>query len=47
MKGIQSKLHRVRTYDVCKIPLSCFDDIRYVLDDYVNTFTYFHKYIKD
>ena len=30
MKRIQSELHRVGTYDVCKISLSCFDDNRYV-----------------
>ena len=33
MKRIQSKLHRVETYDVCKISLSFFDDKRYVLDN--------------
>ena len=26
MKRIQSKLHRIETYDVCKTSLSCFDD---------------------
>ena len=31
MKRIQSKLHRIQTYDVCKIYLSCFDDKRYIL----------------
>ena len=31
MKRIQSKLHRIGTYDVCKISLSCFDDKRYIL----------------
>ena len=46
MKRIQSKLHRIGTYDVCKISLSCFDDIRYVLDDGVNSLTYFHKDMK-
>ena len=46
MKRIQSKLHRIGTYDVCKISLSCFDDKRYVLDDGVNTLAYFHKDIK-
>ena len=30
MKRIQSKLHRIETYDVCKISLSCFDDKKYV-----------------
>ena len=46
MKRIQSKLHRIGTYDVCKISLSCFDDKRYILDDGVNSFAYFHKDIK-
>ena len=43
MKRIQSKLHRIGTYDVCMISLSCFDDKRYALDDGVNTLAYFHK----
>ena len=46
MKRIQSKLHRIGTYNVYKISFSCFDDKRYVLDDGVNTSTYFHKDIK-
>ena len=46
MKRIQNKLHRIRTYDVCKISMSCFDDKRYVLDNGVNTLAYFHKDIK-
>ena len=47
MKRIQSKLHRIGTYDVCKISLSCFDDERYILDDDINSLAYFHKDIKD
>ena len=47
MKRIQSKLHRIGTYDVCKISLSCFDDKRYILDDGVNSLAYFNKDIKD
>ena len=47
MKRIQSKLHRTRTYDVCKISLPCFDDKRYILDDGINSLAYvlvcFHK----
>ena len=46
MKRIQSKLHRIGSYDVCKISLSCFDDKRYILDDGVNTWAYFQKDIK-
>ena len=30
MKRIQSKLHRIGTYNVCKISLSCFDDKIYI-----------------
>ena len=47
MKRIQSKLHKIGTYNVCKISLSCFDDKRNVLDYGVNTLAYFHKDIKD
>ena len=39
----QSKLHRIGTYDVCKILLSCFDDKRYVLEDGINSLAYFRK----
>ena len=46
MKIIQSKLHRIRTYDVCKISLSCFDDKRYILDDGINSLAYFYKNVK-
>ena len=33
MKRIQSKKHKLGTYEINKISLSCFDDKRYVLDD--------------
>ena len=47
MKRIQSKLHRMGTYDVCKISLSCFDDKRYILhDDLANSLAYFHRDLK-
>ena len=46
IKRIQSKLHRIGTYDVCKISLSCFDDKRYILDDGINSLAYFHKDIR-
>ena len=32
-KRIQSKKHKLGTYEIDKISLSCFDDKRYVLDD--------------
>ena len=47
MTRIQSKLHKVGIYDVCKISLSCFDDQRYILDDGITTFAYFHKDLDD
>ena len=47
MKIIQSKLHKIGTYDVCKIFLSCFDDKRYILNDGMTTLAYFHKNLKD
>ena len=52
MKRIQGKcwlesLHKIVTFDVCKISFSCFDYKRYVLNDGVNTLAYFHKNIKD
>ena len=38
MKKIQTKKHKIRTYDIDKISLSSFDDKRYVSDDGVHTF---------
>ena len=43
MKRIQSKKHKLGTYEIEKISLSCFDDKRYVLDDRIYTLSYFHK----
>ena len=43
MKRIQAKKHKIGTYEIDKISLSCFDDKSYVLDDSVNTLSYFHK----
>ena len=43
MKRIQSKSHKIGTYNLNKILLSCFDDKRHVLDDGINTLAYFHK----
>ena len=33
MKRIQAKKHKIGTYEIDKISLSCFDDKRQVLDD--------------
>ena len=43
LKIIQSKKHKLGTYEIDKISLSCFDDKRYVLDDGIRTLAYFHK----
>ena len=43
MKRIQSKKHKLGTYEIDKISLSCFDDTRYVLDDGIYTLDYFYK----
>ena len=43
MKRIQAKKHKIGTYEIDKMSLSCFDDKIYVTDDGVNTLAYFHK----
>ena len=43
MKRIQAKKHKIGTYEIDKISLSCFDDKRYVLYDGIHTLAYFHK----
>ena len=43
IKRIQSKKHKLETYEIDKISLSCFDNKRYVLDDRICTLAYFHK----
>ena len=43
MKRIQSKKHKLGTYEIDKISLSCFDNKRYVLDDGIYALAYFHK----
>ena len=45
MKRIQSKKHKLGTYKIDKISLSCFDNKRYVLDDGIYTLSYFQKKI--
>ena len=43
MKRIQSKKHKLGTYEINKISFSCFDDKRYVLDDGIDTLSYFQE----
>ena len=37
MRRIQSKKHKMGTYEINKISLSCFDDKRFVLNDGIHT----------
>ena len=46
MKIIKIKLHRIGTYNACKISSSCFNDIMHILNDGINSLAYFHKNIK-
>ena len=43
MKRIQSKKHKIGTYEVNKISLSCFDDKRFILGYGFHALAYFHK----
>ena len=47
MKRVESKLHEIGTYNVCKISLSCFNEKIYILNDGVKILSYFHKDLKD
>ena len=46
MRRTQAKNHKLGTYEINKIPLSCFDDKRFVLNDGIHTLAYFHKDLK-
>ena len=35
--------NKLKTYEIDKISLSCFDDKRYVLDDGIRPLAYFHE----
>ena len=43
MKRIQAKKHKIGTYEIDKILLSCFDDKRFALDDGIHTLACFHE----
>ena len=46
MSRIQAKNHKLETYEINKVSLSCFDDKRFVLNDGIHTLAYFHKDLK-
>ena len=43
MNRIQTRKHKLGTYEINKISFSCFGDKRYVSDDGIYTLSYFHK----
>ena len=43
MKRIQTKKHKIGTYEIDKISLSCFDDKKFILQDGIHTLAYFDK----
>ena len=46
MRRTQSKRHKMGTYKINKISLSCFDDKRFVLNNGIYTLAYFYKDLK-
>ena len=46
MRRIQSKKHKMGTYEINKISLSVFDDKIFILNDGIHTLAYFHKDLK-
>ena len=43
MRRIQGKKQKIKTYEINKRSLQCFDDKRFALDDGIHTLAYFHK----
>ena len=43
MRGIQAKNHKLGTYEIDKVSLSCFDDKRSISKNEIHTRDYFHK----
>ena len=46
IRRIQCRKHKLGTYEIDKISLSCFYDKRDVLDDRIHTLAYYHKELK-
>ena len=47
MRRIQGKKHKMGTYEIKKISLSCLDDERFVLNDGLRKLVCFHKDLKN
>ena len=45
MKTIRSQNHELKSYEIKKTSLSCFDDKRYILNDGIKSYAYGHKLI--
>ena len=46
MRTIRSVKHKLQSFEINKISLSCFDDKRYILNDGINSYAYGHYKIK-
>ena len=46
MKRIQSKKHKLGTYEINKRSLLCVDDKRFVLENGIHALAYFHRELK-
>ena len=46
MRRIQTKNHKLGTYEINKISLPCFDDKRFIVKKGIHTLAYFHKDLK-
>ena len=46
MKTIRSQNHKLSSYEINKVSLSCFDDKRYIHEDGKTSYAYGHKNIK-
>ena len=42
MKTIRSHNHNIKSYDITKYSLSCFDNKRFILEDGITTLAYGH-----
>ena len=45
-RTIRSVKHKLQSFEINKISLSCFDDKRYILNDGINSYAYGHYKIK-
>ena len=45
MKTIRSQDHKLYSYEINKVSLSCFDDKRYIHEDGITSYAYGHHNI--